>query len=397
MSPDNPRDPAARTARALAVRAFTVAAALLLLLIVWLARDALAPYLLAVLLIYMLLPIVHLIERFLPDRGRWRTIRRPLAAVSATVIVTGVFVVLVGFLLEPVLEQTSALLNNLETYWTTLLSSDTTLRDWYVANVPEQVQTWINDNIQEIGETLASGAVGIIEWLLHGTGNAVNTIVALFAIPLFTIYYLIDEPRMVARWRRQFPAAWSGDAIALFRIADRVLSSYTIGTVLEAVIVGAITGAGYWLIGVELALPLGVVAFAGEIVPIIGPWLAFFISFPVVLATQPELAIPAMLLFGVIQMLEGWLLAPRITGGAVAFTPAGTLIILAVGGALAGGLGVIFALPAAALLRETLLYSYFRLRGARPDTALSQLPLLKASEDDGPVDLTLPLDTIEPG
>ncbi len=114
--------------------------------------------------------------------------------------------------------------------------------------------------------------------------------------------------------RHQLPEGWGEDAVAVYRLANGVLGTYTRAVMVEAVIVGVITGFGYWLIGVDLFLPLGFIAFAGEIVPILGPWIAFFISFPVVLATQPELAIPAVVLFGVIQALEGWFLAPRIQG-----------------------------------------------------------------------------------
>jgi predicted PurR-regulated permease PerM len=143
----------------------------------------------------------------------------------------------------------------------------------------------------------------------------------------------------------------------------------------EAVIVGIITGFGYWVIGVDLFLPLGFIAFAGEIVPILGPWIAYFISFPVVLATQPELAIPAVVLFGVIQALEGWFLAPRIQGQAVEFSASFTLLILAIGGAVAGGLGVVIALPVAALVRALIVYVMRRLRGLAPvEAAVGLIP-----------------------
>ena len=61
-------------------------------------------------------------------------------------------------------------------------------------------------------------------------------------------------------------------------IFNRIFGSYSRGVIFEAVLVGFITGFGYWVIGVDLWAALGVIAFAGEIVPILGPWIAFLIS-----------------------------------------------------------------------------------------------------------------------
>ena len=340
-----------------------------LLTIVWFARDAMAPYLLAFLLIYMLLPVVRWVERWLPSHGRLANLSRPIAAIGTAIATIVLILVLLGILLDPIIDQTSELLTSFSEYWSTLQADHENFRDAYDAIVPERLQAWIDGNVARVGQALLNGAAGMVSWLLNTTGSLIDTGMALVAIPLFVIYYLIDEKQTARTLRIQLPKAWSDDLVAMVAITDRVFGSYTRGVVLEATIVGVITGFGYWLIGVELALPLGVIAFCGEIVPIIGPWIAFMISFPVVLATQPELAIPAILVFLVIQAVEGWVLAPRIQGGSVEFTSSGTLLILAIGGALAGGLGVVFALPVAALA----LYVNERLAGASPHVARMSL------------------------
>jgi predicted PurR-regulated permease PerM len=208
-------------------------------------------------------------------------------------------------------------------------------------------------------------------WLLGMTGSLVSAVLALASIPLFLINYMLDERRTTANLRRQFPTPWATEGIALYRIFDTVFGTYTRGVILEAAIVGFVTGLGYWIIGVDLFVPLGVIAIVGEIVPIVGPWIAFFVSFPVILATQPELVIPAIVVFLVIQALEGWFLAPAIQASSNDFTNAGILVILAIGGAVAGALGVIFALPAAALLRALSIYVFHRLNGMPSEEALA--------------------------
>ncbi len=76
-------------------------------------------------------------------------------------------------------------------------------------------------------------------------------------------------------------------------------------------------------------------------------------------------------------MLEGWFLAPQIQGNSNDFTNSGTLIILAIGGALAGGLGVVFALPAAGLVRALTVYTFLRLQGHDPEGAINGLRIFR--------------------
>ena len=323
---------------------------------------------------YILLPLVRRLERHLPHGGAWQALRRPVAAVVvfiATLIVAGLFL---RSLAQPVIEQTAQILAGLADLWDEAQANSPRVQAWYEENVPPDAQVWVDEGFQTLGRTVLSVSGSLGRWLLSFTGNALSSVVAFVAAPLFVIYYLIDEPKMTRQIREQFPRAWAGDALALAHIFNRVFGSYTRGVIVEAIIVGIITGLGYFLIGVQVWLPLGVIAFIGEIVPIIGPWIAFFISLPVVLATQPDRAIAALGLFVVIQILEGWFLAPRIQGGSVHFTSSATLIALAVGGAIGGALGVILALPVAALLRDVAFYCSYRAGGMTPREALLRLP-----------------------
>ncbi|MEZ4497760.1 MAG: AI-2E family transporter [Thermomicrobiales bacterium] len=340
--------------------------------ILWFARDALAPFVFSMVLIYMLLPAVHWTEARLPNRIGEKQ-RRAVAVIGVMVAGFGAAGLLLAVLAEPLVRQTSEMLNDFSHYLDVIGERYPDANAWYTDTLPEGWRSWIDGHVKGIGAALWSASAAILNWLLSITGSIVSSVVSLITIPLFTIHYLLDERATVPTLRKRFPAAWADEIVAGFRIFDRVFGRYTRGVMVESVLVGIITGAGYWLIGVDLFLPLGVIALVGEIVPIIGPWMAFFISFPVVLATQPDLAIPAVAVFLVIQALEGWFLAPMIQSEANDLTNAGTLIVLAIGGALAGGIGVVLALPAANLIRTMAVYGYHRVSGASPSFALAEL------------------------
>ena len=359
------------------VYAFVIVAALLI--VFYLARGALASYLLAFLGIYFLLPIVRLIERRLPQIDAWTRFRRPLAVLVTMVGTLVVLAIVLSVLIKPVVDQTVDLFNNLDSYWASLREEYPSIVRWYEDNIPQELRTRIETTVRNLGADVVPGVTRFLAWLVGATGSLISALIALIAVPLFIVYYLLEEPRTLRNVRRELPGRWIDDAISMFHIVDRIMGSYTRGVILMALIVGTITGFGYWLIGVDLWLPLGFIAFAGEIVPIIGPWIAFGISFPVVLATEPELAIPAVILFAVVQALEGWFLAPKIEGGAVRFTSAGTLFLLSIGGALAGSLGVVFALPFAAIVRALIVYGAHRFDGHSPSVALSLVPIFDGS------------------
>ena len=352
---------------------FAIAVLLAVAAVFFAARAELGPYVLAGLIAYLLVPIARRIEDHLPDHGRLAGSRHILAVLLTFVVTLAAFGVLLSVLLRPMLDQTTDLLNSLPAYWAELQAKYQTFGDWYMANIPADTRAWISEHVDELGRTIINGAKGLVDFFFNVSGGLFSGIITLFTIPLFMIYFMIDQPRLPERIRHQLPATWGDDAVAVYRIADHILGNYTRGVVTEAVIVGVITGTGYWLIGVDLALPLGVIAFIGEIVPIAGPWIAFFISFPVVLVTQPEKAIPAVILFGAIQLLEGWLITPKIEGDSTDFTPSTTLVLIAIGAALGGAFGMLIALPIAAVFRTVLQYVSRRLSGMPSAVALDGL------------------------
>lgn len=362
--------------RVLIAAVFPIAVAIGVVAILYAARDVLGPYVFGLLMAYLLLPIVRKVESILPDSEAWRRVRRPTAVLGTAAAALTLVILFVGLLFDPIIDGTRDLLANFGVYWSTLHAENDTFRDWHLEFVPADVRARIDGNASVLGESMLAGVAGILDWLFVSRGSVVSTASAAFAVPLFVIYYLLNENETQRRLREQMPDGWVADLIAGFRICDRILSSYVRGVVTGAVIVGTITGLGYWLIGVNGALALGAIAFGGKIIPIIGPWIAFLITFPVIWATQPDRAVAAIVLFVIIQLLEVWFLQPR-AGGTVDMTAAGTIVLLAIGGGLAGGTGVLFALPVAAMLRALCVYISQRLGGKSPQDAITYLRMFR--------------------
>ena len=362
------------------VHALTAVLAVAIGAILVLSRNVLGPFLLGMLIAYLLLPIVRWLELQIGKHPKLAGFARPIAVGIAVLIALLCIAGVLALVLKPVIENVRSILLNYEDYWTTIQTDQDGLNKVYTNLVPENARIWIDANLGRVGSSLFSGSSGLLQWLFLTSGSIASAVVGFFAIPLFMIYFLLDEPKTIGNLRSGCPRFGPRISVAAFKTMDRILGAYTRGVVIESVIVGVITGIGYWVIGVHLALPLGIIAFAGEIVPIIGPWIAFAISFPVVLATQSDKAILAIVVFAVIQIIEGWVLAPRVRAQSVDFSPTGTLITIAIGGAVAGAIGVVFALPAAAILRALAIYAYNRTLGYDCDTALSMTPMFAGDQ-----------------
>ena len=350
----------------------TIILVLIVLVILYLSRGKLGPYLLAITLSYLLLPIVRSIEGWLPTGGRVGSLRRPIATLLSVALAAGVVLLLGAYLIGPVIDDIQEIADDFPDYWQQA-TTDTTVGEWYEDTVPENAQAWIDANIGNLARSLLSAGSQALDYLFSATGSLIEAVMALIIVPVFMVYVLIDRPSAGKQIRTLMPERWVDDTLAVAGIADGIMAAYTRGVIISSAVVGLITAAGYWTVGIDLWLVLGVIAFLGEIVPILGPWIAFIISFPVVLVTQPDKALLAVLVFGIIQALEGWFISPKIQASSIEFPPVIVLLALAIGGEVAGAIGVVLALPAAAILRALGVYILRRVDGLRPDAAVAGL------------------------
>lgn len=340
--------------------------------ILYLSRGRLGPYLLGFTLAYMVLPVVRWVESWLPTGGRWGGARRPLATVISLLLIVVAAVAFVALMARSLTDDLDQIAQDFPGYWTEI-TQEGRFGEWYTEYVPEQARNWIDPNLGDLGRALTTAASDVLATVAQTTGTVIGAVVALIIVPVFMIYVLIDRRHTEANIRRLMPERWVDDTLAFARITDGILAAYTRGVIISSFVVGAITGAGYWIIGVDLWLALAVIAFFGEIVPILGPWIAFIITLPVILVTQPDKALWAVLVFGIIQALEGWFVSPKIQSASIEFPPTLVLLALAIGSEVAGAIGVVLAIPVAAILRALAIYVLRRTDGARPAQAADGL------------------------
>jgi hypothetical protein len=167
------------------------------------------------------------------------------------------------------------------------------------------------------------------------------------------------------------PVSLRDDGINLLHISDRLLGRYIRAQLILGVIVGTAVGVSLTLLDVQLSLALGVIAGVTELIPILGPWIGAVPGLLIVAATDPDKIIWVALVYLGIQQVENLLLVPRIQGEALEMHPAMILLMLSLGAAAFGFIGLIVAVPLSALLREVFWYLDRRLKGEAPEVALA--------------------------
>ncbi len=344
-------------------RLLLVAALLLLVVgLLWAARSALAPYILALVLAYLVLPIVNrldaLLRRLLPHVRFTRAL-----AIAATYLLVIGLVALFFSLVLPVIGQQFVVL------WDSradLLAGAQSLAEeflgWYRVSVPQEIQAQVDKSLSQVGGTL-TGALqkGITRTLTVVTGT-VSTLIGFLVIPFWLFYVLHDQTRATRGIIALIPARIRADALNLMRITDGIMSKYLRGQLLLCVFIGVLSTAGLTLLGVPYPAVLGLIAGIFEILPFIGPFIGLVPAAIVAAIQDPLLGLWTVLLFLSIQQIENLFLVPRISGKAVELHPALIMVVLVIGGQVAGLWGMILAAPLTAIIRDVFKYLYLRLQ-----------------------------------
>jgi len=341
----------------------------------WVARGVLLPYMLGLVLAYILLPLVNWLDHHMPAKFHdWR-LARPLAIVLTYLLLFIATAGIVAFFVPLVIDQVQVLIEN----WPGLVGrvQDYGARGWgwYTENIPADwqltIETTLKNLIDDALNALQTGLVATITTV----SSTMSFFLSLVVIPFWLFYILQDEKQVKEGVLEAFPRQLRDDVRCLARLIDDVLSAYIRGQLLLVLFVGGMATLALLIIGVPFALVLGLVAGIFEVLPYIGPILGAIPAVVVALLADPVSAIWVAGAFFVIQQVENLVLVPRISGESVKLHPALVMVSLVIGNELAGLLGMLVAVPVTAVIRDVFKYLYLRFldEPLAPDEALTSI------------------------
>ncbi|MEQ8033983.1 AI-2E family transporter [Xanthomonas sp. WHRI 6106] len=324
--------------------------------VISLLAPILTPFVLALLLAWLGDPLVDRIER----AGRSRNVAVALVFVLATLL----FVLALMILVPMIERQIMTLIDALPQMRAWAIS---TAIPWLEAKTgvelmgwldPERLIDWIRSHWEQAG-----GAAKTFFGYVSRSGFAMVTwVINLALLPILAFYFLRDWDRLVERVAAVIPRAYIGTVSRLALESNDVLGGFIRGQFLVMLALGAIYATGLSIIGLNLGLLIGIIAGFISFIPYLGATTGIVLALLAAIVQAQGLDLKLLIGVGVVftvgQLLESYVLTPRIVGDKIGLHPVAVIFAVMAGGQLFGFLGMLLALPVAAVANVLLRYAH---------------------------------------
>ncbi len=319
--------------------------ALVLFLVVHFLGPVLTPFVVSMVLAYLGDPLADWLE----SKGLSRT----LSVVCVFLLIFGVIITALLVVIPTLAHQVKTVIHLLPVW-----------EAWFEANVLPYIQKYIEidpslfdfgeiskrlaGQWQKAGGLLASFGISVSRSSIALIGFVAN----LFLIPVVTFYLLRDWDKMVGNLKMMLPRNVEPVAVTLVNECDEVLGAFLKGQLMVMLALGVIYSLGLTMIGLQFAILIGMLAGLASIIPYMGFVLGFaaaivvaFFQFDGYMGMSLVVVV-----FMVGQALEGWVLTPLLVGDKIGLHPVAVIFALMAGGQLFGFVGMLIALPMAAII-----------------------------------------------
>ncbi|MGW0932279.1 AI-2E family transporter [Streptomyces sp. NPDC002644] len=338
----------ARTSADLLLIGLVLTAALWLLGRMW---PVLWPLVVALFLTTLTWPMA----RFLRQH-RWPA---ALAASVVTVLSLVIAAGVVALIAVPVTSQSEELVDG-------VVAGLKHLREWAAGpplNIEDaEITQALDSAVERVQDSMGSAVSAVVT----GVGTVINGVVTAVLAVFLMFFFLKDGPRFLPWLTRQLPGRLSVHVPAVAERGWDTLGSFIRSQALVGLIDAVLIGIGLWILDVPLVLPLSVLTFVSAFVPVIGALFAGFVAVLIALVSNglTDALIVLAIIVGV-QQLEGNVFQPMIQGRGLGLHAAVILLAVTLGGSLAGIVGSLLAVPAAALI--AVVWNYVREQLSEPD------------------------------
>jgi predicted PurR-regulated permease PerM len=357
--------------------------------VVYWLRGVLTPIFLAFSLAYILDPVVDWLEAWHVPRPAGIAL-----VLGGTLGIVGLLLVLV---VPGIATDVAGVIRELPAQLPALW---TTVAPWLEQRgiaVPHTTTEWVtrlNTLASEVASALLAPAGSVVSAVIGGTFSVLGSVAAALVVVVLAVYLLNDFDRIMAGICELLPRRWRASVTSYAADIDAMLSHFLRGQLMVMVILAVLYSSAYALLGVRLAVPIGLAAGMLNFIPYLGSAFALLAGVLMSLLEGWHLGqlVGVVLAYTAVQTLEGFVITPRIVGHTVGLSEVWVLVALFVGGEIFGFLGVLVAVPAAAIAKifVTRAVQYYRTTAlylqAPPDAAAPPLVRETGSSDGRPAE-----------
>lgn len=241
------------------------------------------------------------------------------------------------------------------------------LKEYLAIETPAKLAVRLNDLLSQAraaAPDLVKPLLTVVQKALSSTVAVLLTLLGYLIIPVYLFYLLFDLPKLKEFVESFIPGRFRPVYAAKLAEVHAVLSGFIRGQLSVCVILALLYSIGLYVIGIDLAIAIGMLAGITFIIPYVGTIVGITLSVVMALLKFNDLLHPLLCLgwFGFVQLLEGTLLTPKIVGDTVGLHPLVAIVALLIGGQLFGVMGMLLAVPVTAVLQVFLrsLATYYR-------------------------------------
>ncbi|EGP9197536.1 AI-2E family transporter [Listeria monocytogenes] len=336
-------------------------------------KTVAAPIILAGISYYLFNPIIDWLEKHKWKRG-W-------AIALLYLVIIGLLILLFSFVIPAVKDQIVSLFKSFPGYWDQITQK---FDEFSRSSLFDQLKDKLNTNMSDIMKTLSTKGTSVINSAISSIGSIVGTVtevvLAIVTTPLVLFYLLKDGKKLPDFLLKMLPVNGRAHTRQVLGEANHQISSYIRGQIIVSLCIGILLFIGYLIIGLPYALTLAIIAACTSIVPYLGPAIAITPAIIIAIVTSPWLLIKLIIVWCVVQLLEGKFISPQVMGKTLKVHPITILFVILVAGYLFGVLGVIFAVPGYAVLKVivTHVFIWFKrisgLYGEQPESEYVETP-----------------------
>lgn len=310
--------------------------------------SALTPFIIACVLVYILNPAVDALSRKMP---RW--------IAAAIVVMSGLALIILFFILiiPGIVSQVGDMIANISGAVRQTVESikdGSILQTLGDMGIPiDRAREFISDELPGRMEDIVRSVVTAVFSFATGVSSMVGQLLNLIIIPFVTYYLLKDYPRILITVSSNTPAHRRETLDRYARKVDEIVGQYIRGTLIISIIIGVATGVGLSIVGVRYALLLGILTGVLNLIPYAGFYASLLVAAIIALVSGDPIIgklLSVIALYVGLNMIETTVLSPRIIGPRVGLHPVTLILSLVVFGWLFGFVGLLIAVPAAAII-----------------------------------------------
>ena len=291
--------------------------------------------------------------------GKWKgklasSIKRPVSMVLAIVLIFLVIGLIVLIVVPQIGQSFKELGVKVPAFFNDLWKELEKLANKY-PEIMDQIKNWQNIKIDwdtvvtAVANFLKKGMGNVLSAIVNAAGSVIGGLVNTFIAIIFSVYILAQKENL-GRQRDKLldaylPEIWSSRIKKVLKLLYKNFYNFVSGQCLEAIILGVMFMIAMAIFGFPYAVMVGTLIAVTSLIPVVGAFLGCFVGAFLILINDPIQAVWFVVMFLIIQQIEGNLIYPRVVGNSVGLPSIWVLVAVSVGGSLFGVAGMLLFIP----------------------------------------------------